>query len=192
MSLPRILDATAGNRTIWRTKRDPRILFIDIEPELEFKPDMLLDCTKTGFPDGHFHTIIFDPPHIFGQRPGKALYACRNRAERMAWVGRNSMPAYYGGDKFRTRRDLIRFVYQASKELYRILADDGVLFLKWNDAEIPLEVILAYLKWNWREMIRLNIGDPTHTLAETNTFWMLFMKKRARYPRQIEFNGPTP
>ena len=66
----RILDATASNRSIWRTKESNKIIWIDIEPELEINPDLILDCTQTGFPDNSIMMLIFDPPHWWGQKTG--------------------------------------------------------------------------------------------------------------------------
>ena len=73
-----ILDATAGNRTMWKVKENPQILFCDIEPELEIKPDKIVDCRKTDFNDKSFHTIFFDPPHEWGRKHLSSIYTCKN------------------------------------------------------------------------------------------------------------------
>ena len=74
-----VLDAAAGNRTIWTVKNDPRVLFIDVEPDLDIPADRLLDCTCTGFPDKSFHHIIFDPPHEFGRDKNSTIYTTPSR-----------------------------------------------------------------------------------------------------------------
>ena len=76
----KILDATAGNRHIWKVKDDSRIVFMDIESELEVKPDIIGDCTKTDYPDGYFHTIFFDPPHWGGGCARRQLFYIEKQA----------------------------------------------------------------------------------------------------------------
>jgi hypothetical protein len=51
----RILDATAGNRGVWFNKSHPLATYIDINPEV--KPDIVMDCTKTCFPDKTYDLI---------------------------------------------------------------------------------------------------------------------------------------
>jgi len=174
----KILDATAGNRMIWHTKDDPRILWIDIEPELEIKPDRVMDCTKTDFKDKSFNFIVFDPPHGYGEKAGDTHLTCRNKKEidvRNAKYNMNMKLAYYGWDKYRSAPDLMRFIYLSQKEFQRILADNGLLFMKWNEVKIPLHRALAIMN-NWLLMMKLDIKDPSQTLGNSKTFWLLFMK----------------
>jgi len=58
-----ILDATAGNRKMWRKKDYLDIIYLDIEKGLEVKPTIIADNTQTPFKDKTFHTIFYDPPH---------------------------------------------------------------------------------------------------------------------------------
>jgi hypothetical protein len=179
----RILDATAGNRVIWKTKDDSRILFIDVEPELEVKPDIVMNCTKTDFPDKSFNLIVFDPPHGFGGKVGEGFHTCRNKKEAEAFSRKwgyekgNLAHCYYGVDKFKTRPQVLRFVYLASKEFYRILQDTGILFVKWTSYQIHLDKALPYFLRNWLEMMRLEIKDSSQTAGASQTYWLLFMKK---------------
>ena len=71
----RILDATAGNRTIWKTKESPYIIWIDIEPDLAFQPDIIMDSTNTTFDDDYFNTIFFDPPPFYGRKNNKTIFS---------------------------------------------------------------------------------------------------------------------
>ena len=73
-SKPRVLDSTAGNRSMWKTKESEYVLWIDIEPELSTKPDILMDCTKTDFDNERFHTIFFDPPHNYGHTKNSGVH----------------------------------------------------------------------------------------------------------------------
>ncbi len=180
-----ILDATAGNRAIWRKKESPHILWIDIEPELEIPPDMVLDCTATGFEAGRFHTIFFDPPHGWGKDPNRSWTTIRNMKEREEYPWKPpSQLSYWGWEKYKSKSALLAFIHKAQKEFNRILTPDGILWVKWNEVNIPLSPILPLFR-NWDEMMRLTIGSKNQTLGETQTYWVMFMKK-ANGLRQAE------
>ena len=135
-----ILDATAANRKFWLKKQDKRILWIDIQTDLDIAPDMVLDCTNTGFPNQSFHTIIFDPPHWWGDETGGNFYTCRNEKERSKFIEKYGPGgySYYGTDVYKTKRELLKFLHKAQLELYRILWDNGVLWFNWSEVKIPL------------------------------------------------------
>lgn len=177
----RVLDATAANRRIWSTRESPNILWIDIDPELEIKPDVVIDCTKTSFPDDYFFTIFFDPPHMWGDKTADQIYTCRNKKEHDAFMNKwgfnqfKKVPTYYGTDKYKTKLELLTFVHKAQKEFYRILATNGMLWVKWCESRITLAKILPFFK-DWHEMIRLEIGSKKQTLSAAQTYWIMFMK----------------
>jgi len=177
----KILDATAANRRIWDVRESPNIIWLDIEPELEITPDIIIDCTKTDFPDNYFFTIFFDPPHQWGDKTADQIYTCRNKKEHDAFMKKwgfkqfKKVPTYYGTDKYKTRTQLLSFIHKAQKEFYRILSINGMLWVKWCDARIPLGKILPFFK-DWHEMMRLEIGSKKQTLSESQTYWILFMK----------------
>jgi len=169
-----ILDATAGNRMMWRTKEDSRILWIDIEPDLTITPDILLDCTDTKFEEKRFNLIVFDPPHIVGGRKYGSVFSTPNMTEQgKKWRPGRSVPAYYGSDKYQTRNELLSFITKAEKEFYRILSDNGVLFIKWNEVTIPLEEILGIFS-KWKIMIKIPVKKIKN--EDTFTYWLLLMK----------------
>jgi len=172
----KILDATAGNRMIWKKKESPHILWIDIESELEVKPDMIMDCTKTIFEDKRFHTVFFDPPHSFGGKLGIDRGCVRNYLEREKAHELSGGLYYYGLDKYKTASQLLSFIHKSLLEFYRILNDDGILWFKWCDLVIPLDKILSFFR-DWQEMMRLYIKNPRQTLGLAQTYWILFMKK---------------
>lgn len=175
----RILDATAGNRNIWLKKENPNIIWIDIEPDLEVKPDLLIDCTKTPFPDGYLFTIFFDPPHWWGDKIAENIYTLRNWDDANHFnkkYGTNRHVSYYGTDKFQTKTQLLIFLNKASKEFYRILASNGMLWVKWVDAKIDLGKILPFFR-DYDEVLRIHIGSPKQTSSNIQAYWILFMKK---------------
>lgn len=175
--MAQILDATAGNRSIWRTKADPRILFIDIEPELEVPPDMVLDCTATGFSDKSFHTIIFDPPHGVNYQKWIGIMTSPNRS-RFPPHWKNKQPSYYGLDKFKTRVGLQEFIIASIREFRRVLQDDGCLWIKWGERTISIgEVVSIIKREGYQEMLRIPVKGPK-TPSHGETYWVMFMKKR--------------
>lgn len=177
----RILDATAANRMIWKTKESDKVIWIDIEPELEITPDLTLDCTKTQFPDKSIFTIFFDPPHFWGQKKGKNFFTCRNMKESKKFLSkygmkRRGIPTYYGTDKYSSKTQLLSFIHKAQKEFLRILSDNGILWLKWCELKIPIGKILVFFK-DWDEMLRLEIGSKKQTLGVAQNYWVMLMKK---------------
>jgi len=184
-----ILDATAGNRHIWKAKHDDRITFMDIEPELEIPPDVLGDNTNTDFEDGQFSNIFYDPPHSWGATSG--IYTLKNHEESKAYWKKYNRPAYvrktpgyYGLDKYKTKDELLKHVSKAQMEAYRILRDDGVYWVKWCEVKIPLKEVLA-LFINWDVMMRIRCEHNHHGQSKqdnsdstTKTYWVMMMKSR--------------
>jgi len=170
-----ILDATAGNRTMYETKDVNKIIYIDIEKQLWRKPTIYADCTRTPFKPKTFHTIFFDPPHDWGAEPFD--FEQGKFTKRRQWARTYPFQfTYYGWDKYKNRTQLIKFIYNAQKEFLRILKDDGLLWLKWNEVRIPLNNILAIFK-NWQILMILRVNDPTHTASEHQTYWVCMCKK---------------
>jgi tRNA G10 N-methylase Trm11 len=120
----RILDATAGNRGIWFNKNHPLATYIDINPKV--KPDIVMDCTKTCFPDKTFDLIVFDPPHIGSSSQNKGIITTR-----------------YGHLR---ANEIRRLIYNAFKEFNRILKDGGFVLFKWNDHDQKLDKILGLVE----------------------------------------------
>jgi len=178
----RILDATASNRSIWKTKESDKIIWIDIEPELEVSPDLIIDCTKTHFPDKSIFTVFFDPPHWWGQRTGENFFTCRNMEESKAFTSkygmrdRSSSVTYYGTDRYKTKTELLSFIHKAQKEFQHILTDNGILWLNWSEVKLPLSRIIAFFR-DWDEMLRFSIKSPYQIIGESQSYWIMFMKK---------------
>ena len=57
----RIIDVTAGRRTIWLDTAHPDAVYVDVRPEV--RPDVLADSTRLPFAAATFDLAIFDPPH---------------------------------------------------------------------------------------------------------------------------------
>jgi len=165
-----ILDVTAGNRAMWRDKRPPNVVFLDVEHRLAVPPDVVADSRRLPFRDGIFDTVVFDPPHAWGKKPGAIVQTSPKRSLIRSRVKRNT-PSYYGWDKYRTRRELISYIHQTLKEARRVLKPDGVLWFKWCDIEIEIER-LAGLFTGWKKMMELQL--KSHVKRETPTHFIMF------------------
>jgi DNA modification methylase len=178
-----ILDATAGNRTMWQWKDCPNIIHIDIDKELQIKPDMLADNTNTPFLSNTFDTIFYDPPHNWG---GAIHYfSFRNAKEReKVFPHVYGVPTYYGWDKYKSKDALLNHLNKAAREFYRILKDDGLLWIKWNEMSIPLRTIEVIFR-QWIMLMKLYVNDPTHTAGEHQTYWICLTKEKGEYVQRI-------
>jgi len=138
-----ILDATAGNRVMWQIKGivNPAI-FIDKQKRLERPPTIFATDELTPFSDKTFDTIFFDPPHHWNWK--STLFGCPDAKSWQRRDGRK-IPTYYGMELYKTRAELVKYVWQAQKEFFRILKDDGLLWLKWCEIKISLERALIFL-----------------------------------------------
>lgn len=174
-----ILDAGAGNRTMWRTKNADDIIYIEIERKIERKPTIFASNIQTPFLDKSFDTIFFDPPHGWGE--GHPFFAIPDHATfHKMWPGYGAIPRYYGWDKFKNQQELLVYLWRVQKELHRILKDDGLLWLKWNETLIRLYRILIIFE-DWNEMLRLYIKAPTQTAGKAQTYWVCLMKEKRDY-----------
>ena len=178
----KVLDCTSANRKFWIKRESDKVLWTDIEPELEVSPDIVVDIRATDFGDGQFNTVIFDPPHYWGNTTGEAFYSCRNLEESEALAAkynfkRRGIPSYYGTDKYATKKSLLGFINAAQKEIYRILNEGGVLWFNWCDIKIPLEKILPFFDKRWDIMIKLQIGSRKQSLSKHQNWWVMLMKK---------------
>jgi len=180
-----ILDATAGNRTMWRYKDSEYIIYIDMEKKLEVKPTIFAVNINTPFLDKLFDTIFYDPPYGWGE--GIPLYKYPDAASVPYWVSKYmNAPRYYGWDKFNNQQELIVHLYRAQKEFHRILKDDGVLWLKWNIVKIPIHRVLAIFDL-WFIMLELPVKAPTQTAGKGQTYWICLMKQKRDYVQSTLF-----
>ena len=173
----RILDATAGNRCLWTTKDSPFIVWIDVETDLTYKPDRLLDCTQTDYPDRFFKAILFDPPHEYGREKNACIYATPSKevCDEKWPQHKRKYPRYYGIDKYPTKGTLLNFIHKAAEEFHRILEDDGMLWFKWSENRIKLQPIIPLFNLKgFTEMLKIPVAYSGKTTKRT--WWVLFMK----------------
>jgi len=143
-----ILDATAGYRMMHFDKNNPNVLYVDKREECN--PDILGDHKNlSNLPAGKFKLIIFDPPH-------------RTESDAPYWVVRD-----YGGLQAETWQSDIK---KASQELWRLLADYGVLVFKWNDHQFKSTNVESLFP-----SVPI-VKQTTTNGTSSSTFWYCFMK----------------
>jgi len=170
-----ILDATAGNRSMYVNKHSDNIVYIDRQVRLEVKPTVFCDSRHMPFKPKQFHTIFYDPPHIVGSK--RSIYSFPDiESYRQVFKDNRKAPVYYGVEQYSNVESLIKYIYETEKELRRVLADDGLLWLKWNESNIPLFKILAMFK-EWRVLMKINVCSPKQTRGKKRTYWICMEKK---------------
>jgi hypothetical protein len=186
-----ILDAGCGNRAMWQFKDAP-IITCDIEKNLQKKPLLFASNTHLPFKDGSFSTVFFDPPfawniktHPFFSYPNKQLQAERG------YKVHGDIPTYYGIERYKTRSELIAYIYRAEKEINRVLKPEGSLWLRWCEMKnLPANNILSIFN-NWHICLEHEINSSkqvygTRKSRENNiSHWFMLMKKPLKFSQQV-------
>ena len=184
-----ILDATAANRQMWKKKDSDNIIYLDSQLRLQVPPTLFANNEQTPFKDGTFDTIFYDPPHRWNWEG--SYYSFPNAEEaKEIWGDKKGVITYYGWDVYKTREELIRHIIKAQKELHRILKDDGLLWLKWNELEIKLMNILGLFS-RWDELMRLYVESPLQRKKDVQSYWICLEKKSGKLVRTslLEFEA---
>jgi hypothetical protein len=161
---------------MWKKKDSENIIYLDNQLRLQIPPTIFADNTKTPFKDNTFDTIFYDPPHRWAWEGSYFSFPNVEEAKEI-WGDKGGVITYYGWDIFKTREDLIRHLYNASNEFYRILKDDGLLWLKWNEIEINISQVLS-LFGRWDELLRLYVKSPMQRKKDVQTYWICLSKKK--------------
>ncbi len=179
-----ILDASSGNRKIWASKNSENIIYLDIQKELEVKPSIFADNTKLPFQDKTFDSIFYDPPYAWNFK--SMFYGYPNEKvlrEKYSEIKRKGVPSYYGVERYKSKDAVLSHIFKALREFDRVLKDDGLLWMKWNEIRLTLDRILPLFD-NWTELLRFELKDRSQTLSETQTFWLAFQKNNVKLKQQ--------
>ena len=158
MSEKRVLDVCCGSRMMWFDKQNPDVEFCDKRSEahvlcdgrtLNVTPDTIADFTDLPFPDGSFHLVVMDPPH-------------------MLKLGENTWMAQKYGVLLPTWETDLRAGFA---ECMRVLRPNGVMIFKWNEIQVPLNRILEVI--DAKPLFGHTSGKHGRTV------WMTFMKDAA-------------
>jgi SAM-dependent methyltransferase len=149
----RVLDVSAGERHVWFNKSHPDAIFLDIRPEV--KPDVVGDSRNLGqFGSGWFDLVVFDPPH--------------------GNIGPNgAMKKRYGSFDMPYIRDLI---VRSEREIYRVLKADGLLAFKWNDRQVKLAVVLAWMP-SFDPLFGHHVSSAQ--ARPSTTYWVMLRKRES-------------
>lgn len=149
----RILDLSAGNRSIWFNKNHPQAVYLD--KRFEVNPDFICDTRKLPSLIGeNFDLIVWDPPHLN--------------------TGKNSrMAKCYG---HHTTAEILDTIEKTSVEAHRISRQNALMAFKWNDHDIKLERVLKLMP-QWEPLF----GHCTNKdRPRSKTYWV--MLKRIERP----------
>lgn len=159
-----VLDACCGSRMFWFDRSDERAVFGDIRAEshtlpdksssggareLIIAPDVQMDFRTIPFPDGHFHLVVFDPPHLI-------------QNGRSGWLAKK-----YGKLGVDWRDD----IRAGFAECFRVLKPNGTLIFKWNEHEVRVSELLALTDQ------QPLFGNRCGKTAKSH--WIVFMKHQS-------------
>jgi 23S rRNA G2069 N7-methylase RlmK/C1962 C5-methylase RlmI len=134
----KILDATAGTRSIWYQKDLPFVTFMDKRKEtirsnhkkgnkrnIKIDPDIISEWKDAPFEDNYFDMIVFDPPHLI---------------RKEEWSDSTMVKSY--GKLF--QHNYKHVLKEGVDKLFKILKPDGIFILKWCDTDRPVEEIIKF------------------------------------------------
>lgn len=161
----KILDATAGSRSIWYQKNNPFTVYFDkregkflsqsgnkVKQDVRtynILPSVAGRWESLPFRDECFDMIVFDPPHLIKPRGKKLL----------------GMVACYGVLFTDEWKIILR---KAIVELFRSLKPNGIFILKWCENDKSAEEVLSLFPYS--PMFGSRTGQ------RNNTHWILFIK----------------
>lgn len=155
----RILDLSAGKRSIWFNRLQEETIFVDIRPETI--PTVIADTTQLPFHSRIFDLIVFDPPHVTN---GKT----------------STMAEYYGAFPAEVIRDMVQ---RSSAEAFRVSKKDGLMAFKWNDHDVNLKRMLALME-GWEPLFGQKVaGRSKH---RSSTYWVLLRKRAGIYQNEVQ------
>lgn len=183
---------------MWTEKNSDNIIYIDRQTTLERPPDIVASNESLPFTDKVADTIFWDPPHSWGIYDHYHSYTHRSDEYLEKWQD-TAIPRYYGWDVYKDRSEFIRHMIKTQRELCRVLKDDGLLWLKWNEMSMNLSQVLSMFGL-WRMMMKLYIGSPSQTAGKHQTYWICLEKKvgaiaqesLASFPSDEQLPEPVP
>ena len=148
-----ILDATARFRMMWENKNHPNCLYVDERPGVN--PDKVADYQDLNFlADKSFKLIIFDPPHRIQKHCSPSF---------MERYGNQLTPETWQSE-----------LKKAFTELWRVLADYGVLIFKWTDHDINVKRVRQVFPVP--PLVHHELLGSGRRIHQTRSVWFCFMK----------------
>jgi hypothetical protein len=185
-----ILDAGCGNRCMWQEKVIDSITYMDVQKRLERKPTLFADNCQMPLKSEIADTVFFDPPFGWGWST-HPFFSFPNRQEmweKYPDIRKDANPpGYYGIERFTHRSQLVSYIYRSEKELYRVLKNDGCLWLRWANMGSMNETQVLGIFQNWKLCLTHEIHSSHQTNAlrvkqdDNVSFWFMLMKKPLTY-----------
>jgi len=146
----KILDLSAGSRSIWFNRLHPSTVYVDIRPEMI--PSVIADTQQLPFKENFFDLVVFDPPHVTcGPRSVMAKYYSSMEAE-----------------------DIKRLIQLTSNEAYRVTTSTALMAFKWNDHDVKLERVIKLME-GWEPLFGQRVAGRTK--HRSGTYWCMLRKR---------------
>lgn len=147
----KILDLSAGKRSVWFDKNHRDALYIDVRPEVG--PSIVADARALPAEVGDgYDLIVFDPPHKNSAATG-------------------NMVKDYGHWTHAEIRDIIR---GSAREAHRISRTDALMAFKWNDHGIKLTSVLALMENWWEPLFGHGVCEQQRS---SMTSWVMLRRR---------------
>jgi len=163
-----VLDATAGNRNMWKQVdfNPPHTVFIDVETKLYRPPTIFADNRCSPFRDDVFDCVFYDPPFVWSIAPWFMNASKKDKLARGA--------PFYGDAK--SKRQMLVDIHKAQKEFQRLT---NRLCFKWGELRLSLWKILPFFK-DWKIKQIKEQKNPHHTSrlkgkSKWKTYWVTFV-----------------
>ena len=141
-----VLDATAGNRDMWKPAKynPPHTIFLDREFRLKRPPTIFADYRYCPFRDDVFDCVIFDPPFMSRRNPPIYWNDPTASDEYRNWKGFKITNRWWGVNI--SKIELWSGIHKAQEEFKRI---SKRVCLKWNELDYNLGKVLVFFK-DWK------------------------------------------
>lgn len=176
-----ILDAAAGNRSMWKKGdrgHNPDIIFIDREYRLATPPDVFADFRYLPFRDDCFSLAIWDPPYHARSNPDGWRFVNPDQSKKSLVDGKYIKTwAHYGA--YKSKRQLVINLLHGALDLFRV---SHRLSLKWGEGTLSIWKVLPLLR-PWREVYRYQRMSQGY-YTSTRLFWITFERGEGRKLKQ--------
>lgn len=158
--IPEILDITAGYRNIWNGKHD-NVLFLD--KRCIVKPNVVANNEMLPFRDKSFKKIVYDPPHLIRSSPlTETCFMKKYEKKFTVW---------------KKKSDFLKNLIGVDKEVFRVLADDGLLIIKHtNSPDNPISRQVVINIFEHFQLIKARDKDSVGW-GNSTVSWLNFVKK---------------
>ena len=159
---------------MWSIKNINFFIYLDVRSEVN--PCIVADNKFLPFRSNIFSQVFFDPPFISMEGVDKRLPKFDSSIHRKG----ASFWFRYGLDI--SYSAITKLIYCCNVEFFRVLKDDGLLFLRWNDSQRPLYKALSLLK-RWKVLMKIPYKSKLQTgLGRKNknisqSWWVILIKK---------------